>query len=233
MKRRRFLLGAVIAPLAACSRPAPPADQSFVALYRRLHPSVVFLTMRAPSDDPRAHGRIGDAYGTALVVGSGDWGTRFLTAKHVIEDARDLRATFGDASKADDVRVVAVDNDQDLALLEVRAVRNAAVAPLGDSSTLEPGAAIGVIGYPIPDAFLDEGLGVTASIYAGHVASIRKDAIELDVPIIPGESGGPVFTPDGKVVGLAESRFEEEHAIGFATPIDAIKPFLAKHARSR
>ena len=104
--------------------------------------------------------------------------------------------------------------------------------PLGDSSALEPGESIGVIGYPIPDAFVDEGLGITASIYAGHIASIRKDAIELDVPIIPGESGGPVFTTEGKVIGIAESRFEEEHAIGFATPIDLIKPFLAKNRRT-
>ena len=50
---------------------------------------------------------------------------------------------------------------------------------------------------------------------------MRKDALELDLPIIPGESGGPVFdAASGVVVGLAESRFDEEKAIGFAIPID-------------
>ncbi|MGH7714570.1 MAG: trypsin-like peptidase domain-containing protein, partial [Vulcanimicrobiaceae bacterium] len=91
---------------------------------------------------------------------------------------------------------------------------------------------------PIPDAFIDENLGTAASLYSGHVASIRDagtpdETIELDLPVIPGESGAPVFTPDGKVIGMAESRFDEEHAIGFATPTDVIRPFLDAHRRAR
>ena len=55
---------------------------------------------------------------------------------------------------------------------------------------------------------------------------------EIDVPVIPGESGGPVFDAQtGDVIGLAESRFDDERAIGFATPVDIIAPFLAAHAR--
>jgi S1-C subfamily serine protease len=56
---------------------------------------------------------------------------------------------------------------------------------------------------------------------------VRKDALELDLPIIPGESGGPVFdAASGVVVGLAESRFDEEKAIGFAIPIDDAVRFI-------
>ncbi|MBV8600476.1 MAG: trypsin-like peptidase domain-containing protein [Candidatus Eremiobacteraeota bacterium] len=226
----RALLLAFVA-LAGCAKPDP-----YVDLYRSLHPSIVFLSMRVPSDDPKRRGALDDAFGTAFVVESGDWGVRILTAKHVIDDARDLKATFGDRSHASDVRIVAVDAKTDLALLEVRSVKNITAVPLGESRSVVPGEAVGLLGYPIPDAFKDEGLGTTASIYAGHVASIRdpggpNEAVELDVPIIPGESGGPVFGTDGKVIGLAESRFEEEHAIGFATPIDVIKTFLSAHAR--
>jgi serine protease Do len=213
--------------VAACSKPADPS----VELYRKLRPSIVFLSMRAPSDDPSAHGKIGPAFGTGFVVASGDWGTRILTAKHVIADATNLRATFGDTPQSDDVRIVAQDDADDLALLEAPAVKNVPSATLGDSKSVVAGEPIAMLGYPIPDAFSDEGLGRAVSIYSGHVASIRKDALELDMPIIPGESGGPVVTAEGKVIGLAESRFEEEHAIGFATPIDLVKPFLAAHAR--
>ena len=106
----------------------------------------------------------------------------------------------------------------------------AILSALAGSETLEPGSAIGVLGYPIPDAFSDEHLGTTVSLYTGRIASVRKGAIEIDVPIIPGESGGPVFAIDtGEVIGLAESRFDEEHAIGFATPVDVITRFLAAH----
>jgi len=89
-----------------------------------------------------------------------------------------------------------------------------------------------VLGYPIPAAFDDEHLGRTVSIYAGRIASLRKGALELDVRIVPGESGGPVFDiTSGDVIGIAQSRLGEERAIGFATPIDAATRFLAAHPR--
>ena len=217
--------------LAGCARPQPGGDLE--ALYRRIHPSVVFLTMKAPSDDPKMHGKIDDAYGSAFVVASGDWGTRIITAKHVIDDAHNVRAQIGDASRPQSVRIIAQDDREDLALLEVSAIKNAVVADLGDSHAVVPGEGICLLGYPIPDAFIEEGLGTTASFYSGHVASVRDvgskdETIELDLPVIPGESGAPVFTLDGKVIGMAESRFEEEHAIGFATPVNIIKTFLLR-----
>lgn len=233
MKRSVFVAAVL---LAACSRPATTSQDNFARLYRELHPSVVFLSMRAPSDDPKMHGKLDDAYGTGLVVESGDWGSRILTADHVIDGGRNLRARVGDARQNLSVRIIAQDKDQDLALLETTSAKNVPVPALGNSHDVVPGDQIGLLGYPIPDAFADEGLGRTASIYIGHVASIRdagtpNAAIELDLPIVPGESGGPVFTPDGRVVGIAESRFDEEHAIGFATPIDVIEPFLRAHRR--
>ena len=45
--------------------------------------------------------------------------------------------------------------------------------------------------------------------------------------MIPGESGGPVFDiGNGTVIALAESRFDEEKAIGFGIPIDDARTFL-------
>jgi serine protease Do len=226
----------VLATLCGCARPQP--NDRFEALYRQIHPSVVFLTMRAPSDDPKMHGKIDDAYGSAFVVESGDWGTRIVTAQHVIDSARNVKARIGDAGKPQSVRIIAQDEREDLALLEVSGIKNVPVSAFGDSHAVVPGQTVGLLGYPIPDAFIDEGLGTSASFYSGHVASIRDagspdETIELDLPVIPGESGAPVFTLDGKIIGMAESRFEEEHAIGFATPTDIIEPFLDAHRRER
>jgi S1-C subfamily serine protease len=95
-----------------------------------------------------------------------------------------------------------------------------------------PGRAVGVLGYPIPDAFEDERLRAVVSLYTGRIASVRNGTMEIDVPIIPGESGGPVFDArSGEVIGIAESRFDDERAIGFATPVDVIARFLAAHPR--
>jgi len=64
----------------------------------------------------------------------------------------------------------------------------------------------------------------------GHLSSIRKDALEVTVSIVPGESGAPVFIADtGEVVGVAESRFDSERSIGFAVPIDDVKKYLHRN----
>jgi S1-C subfamily serine protease len=231
----------VLLALAACVLPActgsgerttATADDRYVAVYERLHPTVVLLTMKIPAIDPKHKGEWDDAYGSGVVVESGSWGTRILTDAHVVEGAKDIVATIGDGPHAPAHVVARTGEADDLAIVDV-ALRNQPVAKLGTVAHLKPGTPIGVLGYPIPDAFDDEHLGRTVSLYTGRIASVRKGALEIDVPIIPGESGGPVFdASNGEVIGIAESRFDEERAIGFATPIDAATRFLAAHPRT-
>lgn len=221
--------------LAACARDAQlrsDAPDRFTELYARLHPSVVLITMQIPADDPKRKGKWDEAYGSGAIVASGAWGSRILTDAHVIADARDLRARVGDAGKAVALRVAAVsDDDDDLALLEI-ATPNLTPIVFGSMQAVVPGRAIGVLGYPIPDAFEDEHLRAVVSLYTGRIASVRNGTMEIDVPVIPGESGGPVFDArSGAVIGIAESRFDDERAIGFATPVDVIARFLAAHPR--
>lgn len=223
---------ACVAPCACASREersAKAQPEPYVAAYRQLHPSVVFFTMRIPSEKHK--GDWDEAYGSGVVVESGSWGTRILTDAHVVADAKNLVATIGDGPRARAHVVATTGEADDLAIVDV-ALKNQKSAKLGSIANLVPGTAIGVLGYPIPDAFEDEHLGRTVSLYTGRIASVRKGALELDVPIIPGESGGPVFdAATAEVIGIAESRFEEEHAIGFATPIDTASRFLASHPR--
>ncbi len=220
--------------IAGCTSPAKTVTSEkdrYVAAYERLHPSVVYFSMRIPADDPKRKGKWDDAYGTGVVVDSGTWGTRILTGAHVIDEAKDLTATIGDGARAPARVVARTGEEEDLALVDV-ALTNQPVAKLGSVDGIEPGTPIGVLGYPVPDAFEDEHLRRTVSLYTGRVASIRNGALELDVPIIPGESGGPVFdVTTGNVIGIAESRFDDERAIGFATPIDEATKFLAAHPR--
>lgn len=243
---RRGAAVAVVVALAACvprgvahdaavAPSAAPKDH-FVALYEQLHPSVVSFTMQKPSDDPKRKGEWDDAFGSGVVVESGAWGSRILTASHVVTDARDIVATIGDGPHAT-AHVVAKtgadpDRDIDVAIVDV-ALPNQKVARLGTIAHLEPGTPIGLLGYPIPDVFDDMKVGRTASLYAGRLASIRKGTLEIGITLVGGESGGPVFdATTGDVIGLANSSFEDERSIGFATPIDVAKRFLAKHPRA-
>jgi S1-C subfamily serine protease len=208
-------------------------NDRYVTAYEQLHPSVVLFTMKIPADDPKRKGEWDDAFGSGVVVESGSWGSRILTDAHVIAGAKDLVATVGDGPHAPAHVVATTGEAEDLAIVDVP-LKNQKAAQLGSTAHLSPGTAIGVLGYPIPDAFQDENLGRTVSLYTGRVASVRKGALELDVPIIPGESGGPVFdATTGEVIGIAESRFDEERAIGFATPIDTATRFLASHPRTQ
>lgn len=228
----RVLLAALVAACAAggCAQRDP--DDRYTEIYHRLHPSIVLFTMQIPADDPHRKGQWDDAYGSGIVVESGAWGTRILTDAHVVEDERELRATVGDRGQAVPARVTATaGGDVDLALVEIATPALPAVR-LGSAEGIEPGRAIGLLGYPVPDAFSDERLRRTVSLYAGRVASLRNGTIEVDIPIVPGESGGAVFDArSGDVIGIAESRFDEERAIGFATPVEVIKHFLAAHPR--
>lgn len=223
---RRYVAPVLCAALVACNSSAKMlGGDPLVRYFRTIRPSVVLFTMKIPSDDEKKKGQFDDAYGSGVIVASGPWGSQILTVEHVIRDAHDLKVTVGERRLLP-ARVTASDSKEDLALVEVSAP-DLPAAVLGTSRGLEPGEPIGVAGYPIPDAFQDEGLGVATSVYAGRISSIRKDALELDLPVIPGESGGPVFdVQNGSVIALAESRFDEEKAIGFGIPIDDARRFL-------
>ena len=217
---------------ARASAPAPAVEADpFVRSFRAIRPAVVLFTMNIPSDDKKRKGEFDEAYGSGVAVASGPWGTQILTVEHVIHDATKLRATLDDRTTVA-ARVTAADAEEDLALVQID-TPNRPTARLGTSASIDPGTAVGLAGYPIPDAFDDEHLGERISVYAGRVASLRKDSIELDLPVVPGESGGPIFDAgSAAVIGLAESRFDDEKAIGFGVPIEDAERFLRGKLRA-
>lgn len=211
-----------LAGVAGCAR---NGDDAVVASVRRLRPAVVLLSMRVPPENKKDH--YDDAYATGFVVASGGWGSDILTVQHAIDGAWNLHITIANRLKAP-AKVIASNEDLDLALLRTPR-RRLPVISLGSSTHLQAqvGRELGLLGYPIPDEFDDEGLGLATSLDTGRLSSIRKDALEVTLSIVPGESGAPVFIADtGEVVGVAESRFDEERSIGFALPVDDVKQFL-------
>lgn len=201
--------------LAACNTHVKSEDP-YVVAFRAIRPSVALVTVKNNK---------GEEYGTATVLGNSPQGALLLTDAHVVAHATRISVQIG-ARNLGNARLVASDISHDAALIRMPHVALPAVV-LGDSSLLEPGAQVAIAGYPVPDAFTDEHLGVAVSLYTGRVASVRENMLELDAAVIPGDSGGPVFDPtDGRVVALGEARFDDERAIGLATPINVIKPFI-------
>jgi S1-C subfamily serine protease len=209
---------------AACTR---NSDDAFVDSAKRIRPSVVLLKMKIPPENKKD--KYDEAFATGFVVASGAWGSDILTVQHAIDGAWGLSITVDNRQRAA-ARVVASNDDLDVALLRTPRA-NLPVLALGSSAHLRDqlGRQVGLVGYPVPDAFSDEGLGLATSLNSGQLSSIRPEALEVTLSIVPGESGAPVFIADtGEIVGLAESRFDEERSIGFALPIDDAKKFLHK-----
>ena len=208
--------------LNACNH-SPP--DTFVGAVHAVRPSVVLLTMQVPSADRRSWDT---EYATGTVIASGGWGSDVMTVQHAVDQARNIKLTIANRYKVAGT-LVAADPKLDVAVVTTKTKLPSAT--LGDSTQVEPGQAIGLMGYPIPDIFQEDGLGLATSINSGRISAIRPHAIELNLPIVPGESGGPVFASENAaVVGVAESRFDEERSIGFALPINEAKAFLHKHS---
>lgn len=107
--------------------------------------------------------------------------------------------------------LVSVSEDQDLALLRMSGCRSPFIHPAAQSEIFQ-GLRVFAIGSP---------LGVGDSVSAGIVSGYDDDYIRTDAKVYPGNSGGPLITGDGKVIGintlkLITRKFE---GMGFAIPV--------------
>ena len=82
MTRFAAVLAAVCCTFAACADRNP--DDAFVNDARRLHPSVVLLSMKVPPEN--AKDKYDDGYATGIVVATGTWGSDILTVQHAIDE---------------------------------------------------------------------------------------------------------------------------------------------------
>jgi serine protease Do len=155
-----------------------------------------------------------------------------VTNNHIIEGAQKItvRAENSTEYKA---KVIGYDPTTDLALLKISAPRPLPAAEWGDSDKARVGDRVLTIGNPF-------GFGgtVTAGIISArqHVTSVGfyDDLIQTDATINRGNSGGPMFDMDGKVIGINAAIFSlsgDSIRIGFALPSSLAKDIVAQLRR--
>ena len=148
-----------------------------------------------------------------------------VTNNHVVENASDIQVTFTDGTKIE-AELIAADAETDLALLKVDA-NNLDYLEFGDSDTAKVGNWVMAIGNP-------HGLGgtVTAGIVSarGRMLGGRyDDFIQTDASINRGNSGGPLFDLEGKVIGVNSMIISPSGGsigIGFAIPSNLAKNII-------
>ena len=144
-----------------------------------------------------------------------------LTANHVVKGATRVLLKFPDYP-AVDARVVASEANDDVAVLTIPSLPVRPL-PLGDIGQVHEGQAIVVIGFPRVEA-----LGIeTATVTTGIISAIRPGVLQMQAPISPGNSGGPVLSLRGEVVGIVSATLKgQQQGLNFATTINAAKPLL-------
>ena len=165
-----------------------------------------------PSPEPSE--REFSSLGSGFVISADGF---IVTNNHVVENASDIQVTFTDGLKLE-AELIASDAETDLALLKVDA-NNLPFLEFGDSDTAKVGNWVMAIGNP-------HGLGgtVTAGIVSarGRMLGGRyDDFIQTDASINRGNSGGPLFDLDGKVIGVNSMIISPSGGsigIGFAIP---------------
>ena len=221
--------------------PAPPAeDAALLDAYSRavidvvetVSPAVVRLDVR-PAEGGRQDSRGGGSGSGVIVSPDG----LVLTNSHVAGGASRIRATTAEGQSLT-ARVVGDDPDTDLALVRINEAVTLPFAPLGDSRRLKRGQLVIAIGNP---------LGFESTVTAGVVSALGRslrastgrlidDLIQTDAALNPGNSGGPLVSSHGEVVGINTAIIMGAQGICFAIAANTAKFVLGelvRHGRVR
>ena len=155
-----------------------------------------------------------------------------LTNYHVIKGATEVTVTL---STGDEVpaTVVNYEETEDIAMLKLKeGTKVLAVAELGDSDAIYPGAEVIAIGTPLSKNFAQT---LTKGVISGSNRTVTTEngesvnLIQTDAAINPGNSGGPLVNTNGEVIGINSMKIGTQagstsvEGIGFAIPINEVK----------
>ena len=167
--------------------------------------------------------------GTGMIVSENGY---ILTNWHVAGNKYSNCYVTLDNGSVYNGNVMWADSDLDLAIIKISA-SNLNHISLGDSDNIKIGEKTYAIGNPIGVEFqrtvtsgIISGVNRTIKIEEDNEASYMEDLIQTDATINPGNSGGPLINAKGEVIGVNSIKIKEAEGIGFAIPINIIKPIL-------
>jgi S1-C subfamily serine protease len=192
--------------------------------YAAIQPSVVRVTSYVKSKD-------GKGEDTQYGVGSGvvivDKGV-ILTNLHVVRGADVIKVQFSDGLESV-ASVTGIQEENDLAVLQAQKIPDDLVAAtMRSTADLQPGDEVMAVGFPFgigPSASSGVISGLKRSFRSPEGKQMMSNLIQFDAAANPGNSGGPLVTMDGEVVGIVTAIFNPNQqrtfvGIAFAVPIE-------------
>ena len=191
--------------------------------YEAISPSVVRIVGLGKDKDGKEDPA--RSVGTGVVIV--DKGI-ILTNLHVVQGAETIKVTFADGLETT-ASITSVQPENDLAVLQAHKIPDDMIAAtMRSTADLAPGDQVMAVGYPF-------GIGPSAS--AGVISGLNRtfrspegkqqmtNLIQFDAAANPGNSGGPLVTMDGEVIGIVTAIFNPNQqrtfiGIGFAVPIE-------------
>ncbi len=192
----------------------PFEDDIFDFFFRRRSPR-----QRSPQ---RRYRELRPVQGSGFIISSDGY---ILTNNHMVEGAEKVEIELADGRKFT-AEVIGADRDSDVAVVKIDA-RSLPCLELGDSEALEVGEWVLAIGNPLGLSHTVTAGIVSAKGRSGFGLATLENFIQTDAAINFGNSGGPLISLDGKVIGINTAIYGSSGniGIGFAIPIN-----MAKHA---
>jgi S1-C subfamily serine protease len=212
---------ALVEKVLEARQPPPTAADA----YENILPSVVHVRGLPYSADADVEPSTDSQSGTGVVIV--DSGI-ILTNLHVVHGAKSIKVVFHDGLEAD-AAIIGVQPEHDLAVLQAKTIPDDLhAATLRSTAGLRPGEEVIAVGFPF---------GIGPSVSAGVISGLGREyqtadgkrvltnLIQFDAAVNPGNSGGPLITPDGEVIGIVTGLLNPSEqrvfiGIGFAVPIE-------------
>ncbi len=199
-------------------------------IVERVGPAVVRV-------DTRQHGATatrGAGLGSGVIISPDGL---ILTNSHVVSGAQAIGLADTEG-RTTDAQLIGEDADTDLALIRANAARDLPAAKLGDSKRLRRGQLVAAIGNPLGFEWT-----VTAGVISALGRSLRgrtgrmiEDVIQTDAALNPGNSGGPLVSSRGEVVGINTAVIPGAQGLSFAVASNTasfVLGELIRHGRVR
>ncbi len=176
-------------------------------------------------------GSVSLGLGTGFIVSEDGY---IVTNQHVSGEINDTCYVTLEDGRNFTAIVVWSDTDLDLSIIKITS-NNLSYLNLGDSDSVKITQQVYAIGNPIGYEFqrtvtsgIISGLDRTIKIEEDDETYYMEDLIQTDATINPGNSGGPLIDSSGNVIGINSVKITSAEGMGFAVPINTIKPIIEK-----